>query len=101
MPVFNIGDSIESDQPTIIIENDPANPLPPGAHIFQLVVTDDSGNQSAPAQKKVVVRDTQRPTAVIDGPSQVEAGVAFELSGAQSSDVPPGRIVSYKWTRLD
>lgn len=101
MPEFTIGTSIETQDASITVDIDPNSPLPPGAHTFQLVVTDDSGNQSAPATLRVIVRDTTAPTAVLDGPSQVEVGASFELSGARSSDVPPGKIVSYRWTLLD
>ena len=102
MPVFAPNQAIETDQSTVKVEIDPANPLPVGVHTFQLVVTDDAGNRSAPAQVEIVIRDLVAPTAVIDGPrGAVGFNVAFELSGARSSDPAPGRVVSYEWTLVD
>ena len=73
--------------------------LPPGRHTFQLVVTDDSGNASSPATIEVIVRDTVKPTAVIDAPAVVDVGKSFTMSGKRSSDIG-GRIVKFAWTRL-
>lgn len=100
MATFVIGTPIDTTDASIEVTVDPARPLAPGRHRFQLVVVDDSGNQSAPAAIDVIVRDTARPTAVIDAPSQVEAGRSFTLQGNRSSDVPPGRIVQFVWTML-
>ncbi len=74
--------------------------LPPGRHVFQLVVADDAGNISEPALAEVIIRDTQAPTAVLDvrPARQIEFGASFALLGERSSDIPPGRIVSYTWT---
>ena len=73
--------------------------LPIGAHDFQLVVVDDSGNESAPAQARVFVLDNDAPTAVLTAPSSAPVGTPFTLSGAGSSDVG-GSIVGYRWTRM-
>jgi hypothetical protein len=100
MPEFKIGEQIETDEPKIEVTIDPRNPLKPGTYRFQLIVVDDSGNESAPTMVNVVVRDTQRPTAVIDAPEAVEAGVSFSMSAARSFDAPGGRIVRYIWTLL-
>ena len=101
MPVFTPNQPIDTDQPTIEVSVNADSPLPVGVHTFQLIVTDDSGNASQPALIEIVVRDTLAPTAVIDGPRQVEVGNAFELSGKRSSDIPPGRIVRFTWMLVD
>jgi hypothetical protein len=100
MPEFKIGEKIETAEPRIEVTIDPANPLRPGTYRFQLVVVDDSGNESDPAFVNVVVRDTQRPTAVIDAPEAVEVGQTFEMTATRSFDAPGGQIVRYVWTLL-
>lgn len=100
MAEFKIGEKIETQDPKVEVSIDPKNPLKPGTYRFQLVVVDDSGNESAPAFVNVVVRDTQRPTAVIDAPTSVEVGASFDMSGERSFDAPGGKIVSYVWTLL-
>jgi hypothetical protein len=60
-----------------------------GVYRFQLVVIDDSENASEPAFVEVLVRDSQKPTAVIDAPDRVEFGQSFKLSGERSADLPP------------
>ncbi len=99
MPEFKIGEKIETTDPKIEVTIDPANPLRPGTYRFQLVVVDDSGNESEPAFVNIIVRDSERPTAVIDAPRAVEVGQSFDMSGERSLDVG-GRIVSYVWTLL-
>ena len=47
---------VVSVDPAFTFVVDPANPLAPGPHLVQLVVTDDSGNVSAPAFRTVTVR---------------------------------------------
>lgn len=101
MPAFVLNQPIVTDQPTVQVTVDANNPLPVGVHTFQLVVTDDSGNVSQPAQVEIVVRDTTAPTAVIDGPRLVGFGNPFDLSGVRSSDPAPGRLVSFTWTLVD
>jgi hypothetical protein len=100
MPQFQPGQTIESDDPTMQVEMDPAQPLRVGRHRFQLVVVDDSNNESAPAFCDVIVIDNNRPTAVIT-PAEitVPAGQNFRLSGAQSTDIG-GRVVRYRWTLI-
>lgn len=84
-------------------------PMPPGKYRFQLVVVDDGDNMSDPAFLDVIIQDTQRPTAVLDmvdangariDPT-VQIGASFNLSGARSSDVPPGSIKGYRFMLLD
>jgi hypothetical protein len=92
----------------IAVSND--NPLAIGSHTFELMVVDDSGNESLPAQVVVIVRDTARPTAVVraadaDGrPLQgntMEFGANFMLNAKGSLDQPPGQITRYVWSLLD
>lgn len=100
MAEFRIGQPIETNSADIEVSIDPASPLPVGRHQFELVVLDDSGNESEPAVHEVIVRDAVRPTAVADGPRVVDSGRSFQLTGRRSSDPAPGRIVKYRWTLL-
>ena len=50
MPVFKANVPITTDTPTIEVEG-----VPPGAHRFQLIVVDDSGNRSQPDTAVVTV----------------------------------------------
>ncbi len=99
MAEFQPNAPIETTDPTIEVTVTPAKPLPVGRKRFQLVVVDDSGNQSDPDVVEVIVRDAQKPTAVIDAPRLVDFGKSFQLSGTRSSDVG-GRVVKYVWTLL-
>lgn len=101
MATFVIGTPVETADPTIEFTVDPAAPLAPGRHRVQLVVTDDAGNDSQPDTVEFIVRDTQRPTAVLSVPSQVEFGTSFLLDGRRSSDVAPGRVVRYVFTLVE
>lgn len=103
MPAFTPGVPIDTADPQIDVAIDPSNPLSLGEHTFQLVVVDEAGNVSDPVQAKVVVKDTQRPTAVLKVKPDngvVEFGQSFTLLGNESSDKPPGKIVTYRWTLL-
>ena len=100
MPEFRTGQPVVTNTPDVEVTVAANAPLPAGRHRFQLIVQDDSGNTSEPSITEVIVRDTQKPTAVIDAPREVELGRSFQLSGRRSTDVG-GRIVNYTWTRLD
>jgi hypothetical protein len=100
MPQFVPGQPIETETPVVEVTVTRDKPLPPGQHRFHLIVTDDAGNVPTPAVVEVVVRDSQKPTAVLDAPRQVEAGQSFQLSGSRSTDIAPGRIVRYQWMML-
>ncbi len=100
MAEFRAGQPVVTNTPDVEVTVAANAPLPAGRHRFQLVVEDDSGNVSEPSITEVIVRDTQKPTAVIDAPREVELGRSFQLSGRRSTDVG-GRIVKYTWTRLD
>jgi hypothetical protein len=100
MPQFQVGRPVETTDPSVEVTVDGRAPLAPGRRRFRLVVVDDAGLSSDPAEVDVIVRDNQKPTAVIDAPPQVDAGQSFTLSGRRSADLPPGRIVKYIWTLL-
>ncbi len=101
MPKFVVGTAIETNEPTVQVEVSLDEPISVGRHTFQLVVVDDSNNESAPATVDVIVRDTERPTAVIiASPPTVSYGRTFKLDGSASTDLPPGKIVKYIWTML-
>jgi hypothetical protein len=109
MPEFKANQPIVQREPVVRVEVNPAAPLPLGANRFRLVVVDDSGNESEPTFLEVVVRDTGRPTAVLDVVDAngrrlepvVTAGASFTLSGARSSDTGGGRVVEYRFTLVD
>jgi hypothetical protein len=100
---------VKSDEPILEVLVDRTNSLRVGKHSFQLVVTDDSGNDSAPAVVTVIVLDRDRPTAVIDvinaagsivpPPVQLGFGEKFVLSGERSSDVG-GSPKMWTWSLL-
>ena len=92
----------ETDQPVIEVTIDPNRPLSVGRHVFQLVVVDNSKNQSAADTIEVIILDTTKPTAVINAvPRQPEFGQSFQLSAKGSRDLAPGTIVSYIWTMVE
>jgi hypothetical protein len=101
MAEFIINQPIETTDAKIEVTISPNAPLLVGVTRFQLVVIDDAGNASDPAITEVIIRDTERPTAVLDiVPQQVEAGKSFALVGDRSSDVAPGKVVKYVWTMV-
>ena len=83
---------------TLIITMD--RPLAVGSYLFQLEVTDNSGNRSQPVQARLIIVDTQAPSAIISAPRTVPFNSEFTLSGAESRDVGGGTIASYIWTLL-
>lgn len=99
---------VQAAEPMLEVLSSGRTPLPVGKHVFQLVVTDDAGNVSAPAIVTIIVADGERPTAVIDFINAdgkripdpqvtVPFGAAFQLSGERSSDVG-GKPVGWTWT---
>jgi len=101
MAEFVIGKPVETEDPTVEVTVSVDIPLAVGKHEFQLVVEDDSGNQSLPATVDVVVRDSQAPTAILTAPSQVDFGQSFKLDGSKSSDVGGGKVVRFIWTLVE
>jgi len=91
------GPSVQSTSPDVTFDVDAASPLPVGRHDLQLVVVDDSGNQSVPTSRSFIVADTTAPTAVLLAPALVAFGQNFTLDGASSFDIG-GQITSYRWT---
>lgn len=109
MPEFKPNVPIVQKDPLVSVDIKQDSPLPAGKYRFQLVVVDDGNNESDPAFLEVIVKDTERPTAVLDmvDPNgalmnpMVPVGTAFLLSGARSSDVPPGKVAAYRFTLLE
>jgi hypothetical protein len=108
MPEFKPNVPVVQKDPLVSVDVARANPMPAGRYRFSLVVVDDADNESDPAFIDVIVRDTQRPTAVLDMVNAdkaivepvVSVGSSFMLSGARSSDVAPGKVKSYRFTLL-
>jgi hypothetical protein len=112
MAKFVVGQDTEvkSDEKTLEIVMDPANPLKIGKHVFQLIVLDDSGNASERANVTIVVVDRERPTAVIEVINARNERIStptveipfreqFVLTGDKSTDIG-GTVRSYVWTLL-
>ena len=108
--VPNTDHTVKSDEPLLDVQASAATPLKPGKHIFQLIVTDDSGNDSSAANVTVIVQDQDRPTAVVDlldgsgarvstPEVRVPFGKPFRLTGDRSSDVG-GVVKTWNWTLL-
>ncbi len=109
MPEFKLNAPVVQRDPVVKVDVSAAAPLPLGANRFRLVVVDDAGNESDPTFLDVVVRDAQKPTAVLDmvdaNGKRIDAvvpeGTGFILSGARSADVAPGKVVEYRFTLVD
>jgi len=102
--------AVKSDEAQLDVAASARTPLAPGKHVFQLVVTDDSGNDSASASVTIIVEDQERPTAVVDlidprlgrvsDPEvRVPFGSPFVLTGDRSSDVG-GTVRVWNWQLL-
>ena len=100
MATFVPGQAVVTSDASVEVTTTATAPLAPGKHRFQLVVVDDAGNVSEPSVAEVVIVDDKKPTAVIDAPTRVPFGTSFALSGARSFDLPPGKIVQYRWTLI-
>jgi len=108
--VPGVDDTVKSDEPLLDVAVSTDAILKPGKHVFQLVVVDDSGNNSDTASVTIIVQDTERPTAVVDfideagnrNPAPevvVPFGKGFRLSGERSSDIG-GAVKVWNWTLL-
>lgn len=109
MATFKPNQPVVQSDPMVKVDVTRAEPLPVGPHRFRLVVVDDAGNASDPTFLEVVVLAPTDPTAVLDivddSGKRVDANVpfgkSFTLSGARSSDVPPGKVVEYRFTLVE
>ncbi|HEU4621363.1 MAG TPA: hypothetical protein VFS42_03990 [Burkholderiaceae bacterium] len=101
---------VEAPEPLLDVQVAANAPLKVGKHVFQLIVRDDTGNESAPATVTIIVEDQERPTAVIDtidpagarNPEpevKIPFGRAFVLTGERSSDVG-GEVKLWRWELL-
>lgn len=107
MPTINSSDlvvnqeiSAASPDSSLTIQVNQSSPLSTGTYQFQLVVTDDSGNNSQPTTVNIVVIDDQAPTAIIDAPERVGFGKEITLSGKRSTDTGGGTITKFIWTLI-
>ena len=100
MSEFVLNTPVETTDPKVEVTVSRTNPLRVGRHRFQLVVFDDSGNESIPDAVEVRVFDGERPTAVLRAAESVGFGASFPMSGEESVDVGGGRIVRYVFTYL-
>lgn len=100
MANFVINQDIATDTPTIEVTVSANAPLPIGRQRFRLIVTDDSGNVSAPDEVEVIIADQDAPTAVLGVPRVAGFGKSFEMDGSKSFDAGGGKIVKYTWTYL-
>ena len=101
MAQFKPNEAVETDDPKVEVTIGAGSELKPGSHRFQLVVVDDSGNESVPSVVQVIVIDDGRPTAVLTAPRAVPFGQSFALLGDKSVDSGGGKIVRYLWTLVD
>lgn len=109
MTVFKTNSPVTQADPVVKVEATRAAPLPVGANRFRLVVIDDEGNESDPAFLDIIVQAPTFPTAVLDIvddtgkrlDATVPFGTTFILSGARSTDVPPGKVAQYVFTLVD
>ncbi len=108
MAEFKPNVPVVQKNPLVSVDVKQDDPMPAGRYRFQLVVIDDGDNESDPAFIDVIVRDTNRPTAILEMVNAdrapvdpvVSVGASFFLSGARSSDVPPGKIKAYRFTLM-
>lgn len=109
MAEFKTNVPVVQKDPVVTVEVNEREPFPAGPLRFRLVVVDEAGNESDPSFLDVIVRDSEKPTAVIDVVNAegkvlepvVSVGASFILSGSRSSDVPPGKVKEYRFTLLD
>jgi hypothetical protein len=102
--------TVNSNEPLLEVQASRSAPLRAGRHDFQLVVSDNAGNLSAPVSVTVLVQDPSKPNAVVDflredgsrvyGPELVVPyAKPFRLTGDRSVDVN-GSVTSWRWTLL-
>ncbi|MDB5706046.1 MAG: hypothetical protein JWN66_3162 [Sphingomonas bacterium] len=106
MATFKPNVPVIQKEPVVSVDVTPAAPLSVGVHTFILTVVDDSNNESDKVKIDVIVKDTDRPTAVLDVVDKngkiidavVAPGASFILSAARSKDTDPGKIKEYRFT---
>lgn len=109
MAEFVVNQPVVQPEPLVRVDVTPNAPLPLGVNRFRLIVVDDSGNESEAAFLEVIVRDADRPTAVLDMVNAdgrridpvVGFGASFLLSGERSADTGGGRVTEYRFTLVD
>jgi hypothetical protein len=100
--------AVMADEPILDVVASPTRPLPVGRHVFQLVVTDNAGNQSSVDSIAITVKDRTKPVAQIDfvradGTRQYDSSISvaygqpFRLTGERSTDAN-GRVTTWRWT---
>jgi len=85
--------SVTTPSPSVTV----SVPATSGPVTFQLVVTDNLGNQSAPATITIEIQPAPVALLSTSTPS-VRAGSPIELSGVSSTAAAPGTIISYRYT---
>src|SRR5438093_13577578 len=92
-----VGAPVVTADATVTVAASVTNPVDPGDHLFQLIVVDENGVESIPAEQKVTVSpDDRKPQAVLTAmPAEVAFGQPFTLDGTQSTPVPGRYIMSY------
>ena len=108
--VPGIDTTVVAEDPILDVLASASRPLTAGRHVFQLVVTDNAGNQSAVDSITVTIKDKSKPTAQIDfvgedGMRLYDSGITVaygqpcRLTGERSTD-PSGQIVKWRWTHV-
>ncbi|NJD11915.1 MAG: hypothetical protein FIB01_16220 [Gemmatimonadetes bacterium] len=84
MPILVEGQTVRGRAPTLAVENR----LEPGAYRFRLVVIDDEGNASAPAELVVRVVEALRPEPPVIGAAVPNAPVLRSEARATAAAAP-------------
>ena len=94
-----VGAPLVTSDATVTVDATVTNPVNPGDHVFQLIVVDENGVESLPAEQTVTIGpDDRKPQAVLTAmPAEVAFGQPFTLDGTESTPVPGHQITSYKW----
>jgi len=97
-----VGAPVVTADATVTIDASVTNPVDPGDHLFQLIVVDENGVESIPAEQRVTISpDDRKPQAVLTAmPAEVAFGQPFTLDGTESTPVPGREITSYKWIMM-
>jgi len=85
---------IAGPDPQLVVTPDTAAPLKPGKYVFSLIVTDDLGQASAPAQVQVEVRNAPVVRG-IKAPSVVPFNQNIQLT---AEVVSTGTIANFNWS---